>query len=217
MKKVLVCLGFTFLTSTLFAQNKVGKASTTKSTVKPDNTALIKRKAEAWFKTEYVPSNFKDKYSYKPLKTTVVPVSLQKQLEEDTLLLGLENLRYEADSTKGHYEWYKSNARDALKNSQNDSTSPYYSKYRTYLGFIQVEKQRLEASRIRLDKKLNSIAEAKQRLARLTEAEKKTVGYYLIFHDCHANNSYGGQVLGVYSFKYDAARNMGYDVIKLND
>ncbi len=43
----------------------------------------------------------------------------------------------------------------------------------------------------------------KQKYDSLSDAEKNSVLYYLVYIDCYAKNSYGNEVLGKYQFKAD--------------
>jgi hypothetical protein len=54
-------------------------------------------------------------------------------------------------------------------------------------------------------------------LSGMDDERKTALGYDRIYYHCHANNSYGGQVLGSYTFKCDIKTELGSEALKLND
>lgn len=194
---------FSFTATVAFSQIK-------KPISKPkvDETEVIKTKVLKLFKEQYVEQTFKDPYSYKPLKTTVYPVTLEMKLLEDTLVIydEIKLLILKADTTKGSVSLYKGFIEDCQKREYKDLCD----QYRTKLA--DARKDAYEAQQL-IDFKKNQIDEIIRHVNSMTIQQKNSIGYYLILHDCYGNNSYGNPILGRYSMKYTTEAGL-YDILK---
>ena len=184
---------------------------------------IIKKKAEKWFKDFFVDLTFKDKYSYKPLETKAFPVSTEKGIlnEIDDIKVIIDHLSNGIQKEEAKYAEYKKNSdelalkmktekkKQKLENLQNEYAKSKENELK-YGEYVENDKKKVTNH-------LENVKIKMQKLSSLSDLEKKSAAYYWITHDCHANNSYGGQVLGVYRFKFDAAKESGYDVAKIND
>ena len=146
----------------------------------------ILKDAEKWFKEVYVQQNFKDPYSYKLLK------------------ISLDSMT--------NYEY--------LKNKTNNFMIPHYRKYSAeYKQKLDAEKNKRKPYEVLVkmyedsyndyNKKLNKSLSDSTEFANVTENDKKIIHHYIVRIECHANNSYGGQVFGRYSIGY--TKENGFD------
>lgn len=223
MKKTILAIIIATFTTTSFAQTKKAPA---------DNLETVKAIALKWFKEEYVSATFKDKYSYKPLETKIEIVNYSTKLAEDTLALNsrINRLTFDADTSifQLQIKWADADLKKIgeyeakINDKKEASMKEFYirsleDKKKAYVISIKsIEEQRAKKAEAQreLDKTIQLKQQISTMLASLTESEKNTFGYYLIKHDCHANNSYGGTILGQYSFKFK--NGVGYDVVKTN-
>jgi hypothetical protein len=190
---------------------------------KVDTISLVTKMAEKWFKESYVELSFKDPYSYKPAKTSVTTVSKVDELYESLATLNriIKDLAYDADTSKGMGPYYRKqivNYNEKLKEKNSQTMQDFYNKM---LASAEQDLAKEEIKKAEAAKQLDETLELKKRLenliANMTEEHKAMIGYYKIYHDCHANNSYGNPVLGRYVFKYKFDTDKFYDVVKWND
>jgi hypothetical protein len=228
MKIILIIVGL-FIVSTSNSQTKKPstpqvKPQATKSLVvktepeKIDTLELVKQRAQKWFKDVYVENNFKDPYSYELLKLTVEPKTFYQELQNDTSFANWD-IRYEKyllkDTLKGQFQKLKDDVvmyEEKAFKKDGKVNEKYKSLYESSLKQLNEERFKRTDSLRKVEIKRDVLVE---RLNTLTDEQKKMVLYYIIYLDCHANNSYGGKILGKYTFKYNFYKS-AYDVEKVN-
>jgi hypothetical protein len=212
MKKQLLTLLFLGISFTTLSQQK--KKPITKLT----EIQQVKSSAMSWFKNVYVESNFKDPYSYKVLKSTIIPISFKE---------GLESMIDQAE-------------RSAKRTDTADWGSDYKIQRRKYFQSERYHKNRFTDADTLKQAYINSNKILKWELSKVNDeikkhfafkserdsliklkgsiSEKKAIEtfYYIVYIDCYSNNSYGNAVLGKYSFHYNK-NGLVRDPIKLNN
>lgn len=211
MKKLLIIL-LALLGLTVNAQTKKSVSKpTTLSKVILSEEDIVKSKAEDWFKTIYVESVFKDPYSYKLLKTIVIPKTKKEGLTDS-----LTKLQYTIDTTKltpkdisdraEYQSMYDKGKADLDKYSKLLETEkdPKQIEYYQKRNAINQKYALLCLSTLRQIDIYNVKVKQKEILEKiintLTPEEANKLSYYEIRIDCYSNNSLGNQVLGRFSF-----------------
>jgi hypothetical protein len=226
MKKILFVVVSLFIGLGIMAQTTKTKTKTetgktelktkTATKVQPiketkvDTIELITKRIEKYVVDEIVPK-LKDPYSYKPAKTIVTPISMKDDIISDTsdvgrharTLLMLSDTSYSSSSMLAYYksqvETDKANIKKALK--------PYRKMYEDDLirhtDDVNKERNRLAETRKKYEERQATYDNMINQLNTSTPEQLNKIVYYLVQHDCHANNSYGNPVLGRYYIKYD--------------
>ncbi len=176
-----------------------------------DTLDVVKAKAIEWFKNVYVEQNFKDPYSYQPLKTVVEKVtqeaSLQFQIDSCRNKIAALEVDHSIAYLVGYYSG-DSIAYESYLNMEKKFENPaekkvWSEKAKDLHDAMQVLKTNISA--INYQKELMNSTQ--KLLNSLSETDKKNTLYYLIRHDA---------LLGKYLFKFDLRKDKGYDVVNLN-
>ena len=160
----------------------------------------ILSKSSKWFKDVYVQSSFKDPYSYKELKITL--------------------------DTMSNYSWYTRKTDDYMLNSYKKSYDEYTAKVEveknkrrpSYPGALEQYEKWAAERKVKYDNEVLKVNDAKEKIATMSETERKLIHHYIIHIDSHGANSYGGIVFGRYVFTYTKGKEFDVnDVLKVND
>jgi hypothetical protein len=148
--------------------------------------------ASKWFKDVYVRENFKDPYSYKELKITLDSMSQGEYLMRTTSTQEISMYRKYATEYKEKYD------------NEFKKISPIQS-------FLKLYKDNFDD----YSKKVEIMTADSIKFMSMNDFEKNKIKHYIIRIECHANNSYGGQVFGKYSMLYTKEKGF-YSVYKTN-
>jgi hypothetical protein len=198
-----------FLTITLtistFAQKKITK----RQPVSPDKVAKLK--AQKWFRDMYVATTFKDPYSYKLLKCTIVPISYLLEYQDNLEQAKESYKRNDTSGTssvyKGHVERYNLNKADYEKARLEHGDDAYVTKEaKGYMDkyYLLAWEDSTNFSKAVRDKAMWTIA-----LGKLSSQKRNRAMYYYVDIDCYGSNSYGAKILGRYTFKFDGQNIIG--------
>lgn len=200
-----------------FAQKKAPVKPATKTNTATKSVPVlseedkIKVEAEKWFKNVFVETTFKDPYSYKNLKTLVSPVSFEQTKIDEYDSAGKELAKL--DTTGAKFRHLKNmtsisiQSRDRMQKLYDDAKSEGAKKiykqsidrsendYQQALSDLQLHERQFETA-------TKNHLILKESLSKIDPSIKDKIVYYRVFIDCYAKNSYGGEVLGKYVFKW---------------
>ena len=145
--------------------------------------------ASEWFKKEYVDATFKDPYSYKLLKVSIDSINVGQKL--------LESIEMEEYQIKSSDQISLTSAQLSLKSAEK-----YVKKEDDQNGIWHQSIVRNNKIIEEIKNRPSKILEMKKKYEEMPSDQKNKVFYYKFYLDCHANNSYGGTVLGKYVFTY---------------
>jgi hypothetical protein len=165
-------------------------------------TTLTPESAAKWFKDNYVDQNFKDPYSYKLANLSIDTLTVEKQIIS-RIKMAEDDLANIAQKRKDA-QWSIETGNKYVKKGQDPNG--------TWAEAIQRGMKKIEE----LNALPQTIEKMKSDLATMSESDKKKPYSFFIYIDSHANNSYGGTVLGKYVFCYKNGEFLKESVYKRN-
>ena len=186
---------------------------------KIDTLVLIKNKADTFFLKDYVPDNFKDPYSYKPLKTTVTAIYLPVKMKDDADEYKEIAALYYKDTNSSIIEIDQHTIVEdslLLNKAKKAYKQTWIDEIKLHQKMIVEQRKIIDSANYHINYYLNASNKILLQLDSLSESEKHKIVYYIIQHDCYGANSYGNLILGRYMFKYDIKEDKFYGVIRNN-